>query len=186
MHYEKAVSSTVSKLDAAINVPRSGDCLNALQWINTLRLICNHGLGHSLSTNVLPDISTGVTDWSYESAQISFDSLKDASLAYCSQCKEDQSVTVLDYPDIEPSQLGEPRLSQDLQLLCSSCYELVPKSNDLFLEVYHHLPRCIRHRSPDPSTAMSSITAGKTTAATSTKTKSLLASLSQRTPGEKR
>ena len=185
-HYEKAVSCAVSKLDAAIIKPRSGDCLNALQWINTLMLICNHGLGHDLSTDVLPDISSDMNDWDYDRAQDSFDSLRDASLAHCSQCKDDQSVMVLETADPDACQLDEPRLSQSLQLLYSSCYEVAPKSKELFLEVCHHLPRCTRYRSSTTSTPNSEIVAGKTTALTSTIVKSLLASLSQREPYQKR
>lgn len=185
--YKDAVASTVRKLDAAIIAPRSGDCFNALQWINTLRLICNHGLIHRLPRERQPDISSNDIDWTRQRAQLAFDSLTDAALAYCSHCKQDLSTNVLETLEFDQILIDEPRLSEGLRLLCSSCYELVPNSEERFLQVCHHLPRCLAAR---PSSGVD--TPGLTTiaeitpTAASTKIRALLVDLSQRATGEKR
>lgn len=46
-HYDNFKGQTIHKIDLALDTSRANSSLNALQWITSLRLICNHGLdGH--------------------------------------------------------------------------------------------------------------------------------------------
>lgn len=185
--YKDAVACTIQKLDAAIIAPHSGDCFNALQWTNTLRLICNHGLSHSLPRERLPDVSSNDIDWTQKRAQLAFDGMTDAALAYCSHCKQDLSANILETLEFDQSSIDEPRLSEGLHLLCSSCFDLIPNSHERFLQVCHHLPRCLSARpSSSVGTPCLTTTAGIAPMATSTKIHALLVDLSQRATGEKR
>lgn len=185
--YKDTVACTIRKLDAAIIAPHSVDCFNALQWINTLRLICNHGLSHSLPKEWQPDVSSYDIDWTRQRAQLAFDSLTDAALAYCSHCKQDLSANVLETLEFDRTLIDEPRLSEGLRLLCSSCSELIPNSYERFLQVCHHLPRCLAAR-PSSSVGTLCLTtiAEIAPTAASTKIHALLVDLSQRATGEKR
>ena len=184
--YEEVRGDTIEKLDAAMDTSRSSNFLNALQWINRLRLICNHGV------SVNEPVNEAVIDeyiWCGATAQPVFDNLIDGGLAFCSRCGIDLSIKPL-----EPTQLNEctnddTRISKTLEILCISCFTEVRYSTEQFAEVCNHSPRCSvagTSSTSTPNMLNPSGMAYKGASSTSTKMVALLADLSNRQPQDKR
>jgi SWI/SNF-related matrix-associated actin-dependent regulator of chromatin subfamily A3 len=109
---------------------RSGLYSNALQWLNALRLICNHGVLESRRGQVLSE-KEGDDDkeeWNERKAQAAFQEMLCAGAAICSNCTANLSESY-ESPGQDSSDLGPLRLLSCLQLLCDTCFQ--EKSEEL-------------------------------------------------------
>ena len=113
--------------------------MNALQWVNKLRLICNHGVMQEKSDG--RDVMS-TSFWSEAEAQQRFDQLDHVGLAKCSNpdCDEDLSSALSS--DTDNTNVDEPRIAESLELLCVSCYETEAKRSKKYFRICNHLPRC--------------------------------------------
>ena len=186
--YESVKAKTVGEIDAVLETPGARSCLNALQSISSLRLICNHGV---IEKEEASPVIESKAQWNLDSAQQAFDSLWDIGQAYCMKCAQDLTFMMFDASDCRDTLSLQPRVSQDLQLLCPSCVEQRSGKLDAFLAVCNHLPRCTSSQSsgigtptapPDNHDNLGS----DTTKPASTKISSLIMSLSQCVTKEKR
>lgn len=124
--YDAAKIRTADMLDDAImsGSERRGLYLNALQWLNALRLICNHGVLESRRGQVLAE-KEGDDDkeeWNERKAQAAFQEMLCAGAAICSNCTANLSESY-EIPGQDSSDLGPLRLLSCLQLLCDSCFQ---------------------------------------------------------------
>jgi len=123
--YENAKQRTKKKLDDALatNPMQSGKYVNALQWLNQLRLICNHGHLQSKKgdENIPAQMPEQEISWDKETAQIAFDSLIASGTASCSMCMEEITEATFDASGEDEVKLRKPVLSMCLTLLCGSC-----------------------------------------------------------------
>jgi len=120
--YDRAKKGTIQKFDEAMasNPLQPGQYLNALQWLNELRLLCNHGLAHTKrdankSLTITPQ-DTHV--WNKSTANKAFETIVTAGEAACSVCGNNLNESggggaVSDFP--------RPFLSKCLTLTCGSC-----------------------------------------------------------------
>lgn len=121
-YYDKVKEGTIRKLDAAIstNPLQPGQYLNALQWLNELRLICNHGLVHSnrevhKTVNITPQ-NTQV--WNKSTANKAFETIVTAGQAICSVCGNSLSDGA---GEGSSSENPKPYLARCITLTCGSC-----------------------------------------------------------------
>ena len=152
-HYREVQMSARSKLHSIGEGSQTGATfINALQWLNKLRLICNHGLHDRTTIAEAPRSSQDSNvKWSEAEAQSRFDHLDHAGLAKCSapDCGQDLSSALSSEGD--DSNIDEPRLEESLELLCLSCYEKRMKDRSVkFFKVCNHLPRCEFSKSKFP------------------------------------
>ncbi|MCJ1426373.1 hypothetical protein MMC29_004276 [Sticta canariensis] len=185
-YYEEVRGYTIKKLDTAVDTSQSRSFLNALQWINRLRLICNHGV----SVNE-PAKEAAINEcfWSRETAQPVFDDLIDAGLAFCSRCSIDLSTKPLEVTPLGEFATNDARLSKTLKLLCHSCFTEVQHPTEQFAEVCYHTQKCSVARISSVSTPNMLTTSGmayRDISNTSTKISALLADLSSRQQPDKR
>jgi SWI/SNF-related matrix-associated actin-dependent regulator of chromatin subfamily A3 len=129
-YYDIVKQSTIQKMDEALaqNPLAPSQYLNALQWLNELRLICNHGLAHSRKA---PDrdkltaatAAAGAPDqpWNHKSASKAFETLVKAGQAVCQLCSENITEGT---GEAANSELPKPSLSRCLYLLCGSCVQI--------------------------------------------------------------
>lgn len=121
--YESAKSRTVQKLDEAlaINPVAPGMYLNALEWLNELRLICNHGLMHLRKEERRisnPTIVDG--PWTKVTAKKAFATLVDSGSAICKLCSANMAAGTGEADSFEHS---KPSLSKCLTVVCGSCIQ---------------------------------------------------------------
>ncbi|KAL9116700.1 MAG: hypothetical protein Q9187_006773, partial [Circinaria calcarea] len=123
--YEKAKIRTSRLLDIATDTDyaRRGTYINALQWLNTLRLICNHGILHSKrwSNKLATGVAGGSGTWNALAAQKAFESLLCAGAAICVGCSIDVVEATSEDLNMNTTQVPQFRLSECLFLLCGSC-----------------------------------------------------------------
>lgn len=126
-YYDTVKEGTIKKLDAAIstNPLQPGQYLNALQWLNELRLICNHGLVHSnrevhKTVNITPQ-NTHV--WNKSTANKAFETMVTANQAMCSVCG---NVLSDGAGEGSSSENPKPYLAKCLTLTCGSCVKDSP------------------------------------------------------------
>jgi len=116
--YDKVKDGTIKKFDEAMasNPVPTGQYLNALQWLNELRLVCNHGVLHSKREDKKPRMITlqDATTWSKSTANKAFETMIAVGEAVCSICGNilNEEVT---------SDSPKPFLSKCLVLSCASC-----------------------------------------------------------------
>ncbi|MCJ1473085.1 alpha-1,6-mannosyltransferase [Lambiella insularis] len=141
-YHDRIRTTTRSKLYDAYQLGSSMNFINALQWVNELRLICNHGITNIKATSILTDVSQRLSKWNPHEAQMVFDQLDDAGLAKCSnpECFEDLTSALSSETDTQ--NIDEPRIEQSLELLCFSCFHARENKPAGFLKVCNHLPRC--------------------------------------------
>lgn len=123
--YETIKSSTTQLLNEAIskNERESTLYLNALQRINSLRLLCNLGMAYFDRTKaVLQD-----SNWDLSTAQSAFESMESAGTASCNRCSVDLGVDLLNKSQLPSGEIYQPRLTRCLQLYCADCFRLVEK-----------------------------------------------------------
>jgi SWI/SNF-related matrix-associated actin-dependent regulator of chromatin subfamily A3 len=122
-HYERTKLITLRKFDSIERVSSTSSFVNALQWINGLRLICNHGLNYNPNseTGMSTSHSASLT-WNREAAEDCFEQLCHAGLAFCSACQTDLSQVSNDVLDCAGDRRDHPWLAQSLGLLCAPCF----------------------------------------------------------------
>lgn len=122
--YDSAKNRTVQKLDEALSVNpiASGMYLNALEWLNELRLICNHGMMHVKreSHKNSTVVAAAVGPWNKTMAKKAFTTLVDAGSAICKLCQTNMAAGTGEADSFEHS---KPSLSRCLTVVCGSCIQ---------------------------------------------------------------
>lgn len=124
--YDMVEGRTVQKLDEALssNPLAPGKYLNALEWLNELRLICNHGLMHSRKEPQKRSIAVSQDEpWNKATATKAFKILVSTGEAICKLCPTNMDQGTGDSTTIEVS---KPSLSKCLTLICGSCAQNRP------------------------------------------------------------
>jgi SWI/SNF-related matrix-associated actin-dependent regulator of chromatin subfamily A3 len=162
--YQEVRAQTLQLLDEAIAAHQSQSVLfsNALQKINTLRMMCNLGILERTSNVKRAAQSAGTvisTQWNVDAAQDSFNLLVSVGIASCVHCTMEIGASERD--DSSPSLRDHPRhrLTQCLRLWCGSCSEKLAASSTRVKHLCDHLPTCpsatvsiTYSLSPSPST----------------------------------
>lgn len=124
--YDSAKNRTEKKLDEALAVSplAPGMYLNALEWLNDLRLLCNHGLMHSRRepNKSSVTISHGGS-WNKSTAKKAFEILVSSGGAVCKLCQTNMAAGTGEADGFENS---KPSLSRCLTLICGSCIQNRP------------------------------------------------------------
>ena len=141
-YYQRVRSSTWNNLQAAGQEGSSTNFINALKWLNELRLICNHGLTNTRATQFLDDTRSCTPSWDELEAQLRFDQLDQAGLAKCSNPDCFQDLTSALSSETDTKHMEEPRLEESLELLCSLCFHARTGRANKFFKVCNHLPKC--------------------------------------------
>lgn len=143
-YYDEIKNRTIRKMDEALAMrPVLGtkEYLNALQWLNELRLICNHGLVHKSRKNHDNDDAAQLDartasqldampfqseelyrqPWTHKTASRAFETMVKAGQAVCVLCKENITEGT---GEAANSELPKPRLSRCFALVCGSCAQI--------------------------------------------------------------
>lgn len=136
-HYEKVKDGTLHRIDSANQGKPGATFLNALKWVNELRLVCNHGVANRHTIKTFEQEPVAEVGWGKPEAQDNFDRLDQAGLAKCSKCGQDLASTMTDEDHCD-----EPSISETLELLCSFCVGCEGESAARLIKVCNHLPRC--------------------------------------------
>lgn len=140
-HYERTKIATLRKLDSLEQVSSTSSFVNALQWINGLRLICNHGLNHQPTSEINVAVEQSIISWNSVAAQNFFEQLCDMNLARCSLCMIDLSQAFNDVLEYVGNHHDHPWIAQSLRLLCTFCFSRNSGGHG-FLPICNHLGRC--------------------------------------------
>lgn len=175
----------------AIDYTKRGTYLNALQWLNALRLIFNHGIMHSTREigQAPMDKSARSGTWSSSSAQTDFDNMLSAGAAICVGCSLDLTEATCGNVDMTTNEVPKPRLSECMFLICGSC--LLRCHNDsLMSSACLHNPKCPSievslTRSVETPTQLQRVTRVMKPTEVPTKRKALLADLQSYVDSEK-
>ena len=143
--YELAKIRTARLLDSAIatDYARRGTYINALQWLNALRLICNHGILHTKrrTRESATGAAGGFGTWNALAAQKAFESLLDAGAAICAGCSLDVGQAASEDSSMDTTEVPRPRLSECLFPLCGCCIlRYLEHSSDS--SACTHSPKC--------------------------------------------
>jgi len=178
-YYEKQKARTIQQFNDALSSspPKPGQYLNALQWLNELRLICNHGLGHSKrKEKAMLGAPQPSSAWTKEIADKAFETLVCARDAICSVCRD---ILTDGTGEGSSSDHSKPTLTSCLNLTCGSCIHDVMRGRSV--HKCSHSPACpSREVSWAPETAVGQVVEslpGINSAETSTKLKALMKSL---------
>ena len=153
-HYRRARSKALDTFKNAGEQNTGPAFLNALQWINELRLICNHGtMKMKGDTQIVEEPSA----WSMREAQIRFDQLEAVGLATCSnaECRQDLSSALSNETGAEHE--DEPWIGESLELWCSLCFRGQGQIATKVFRVCNHLPRRFQNddvRNEDPKASL--------------------------------
>ena len=143
--YDIAKTKTTNLLNSAIaaDYTYSGVYLNALSWLNDLRLICNHGASHSNRSRHLHAEINGeaLRAWNKELAQDAFISMIGTESAICAGCSKHLAGGLTEDEVLDGSEGLLPLLSECLSLVCGSCRRR-SIADPSFLNACKHLPRC--------------------------------------------
>lgn len=144
--YQKLRDGARHQLDSAQGSRVGTTFMNALKWVNQLRLLCNHGTVGQVSMTAQRQLPSH-EDWNDASAQTSFDELDQGGLAECSNasCKQDLSSVLTDEEHCD-----EPFISETLDLFCSSCVALEGEAASRLRKVCNHHPRRPTKPAPAP------------------------------------
>ena len=136
--YRKIRDGMLDHIDSADHSTPRTSFLNALRWVNQLRLLCNHGTMSSQTLKASREEPVAQWGWSELTAQTRFDDLDQAGLAKCSntECGQDLSSVLTD-----DDHCDEPSISEILELYCSPCVEREGESAARLQKVCNHLPR---------------------------------------------
>lgn len=137
-HYQRIKAKTLYSIDFADQETRGTTFLNALKWVNELRLMCNHGMSNLKETYNAEELPPA---WSIQEAQVRFDQLEAVGLAKCSnpECFQDLSSALSSETGAEHE--DEPWIDHSLRLLCSSCFKSQDQTTPRFFKICNHLPR---------------------------------------------
>jgi SWI/SNF-related matrix-associated actin-dependent regulator of chromatin subfamily A3 len=139
--YDKAKEGTIQKVELALasNPLKAGQYLNALQWLNELRLLCNHGLAqparHKKKTLEIEPQDTQT--WNKSTANKAFETILVDGDAACAVCDNVVSQVA---GRVSTSETRRPFLSKCLTLTCGSCVKDSPKGQ--MVPTCHHNPLC--------------------------------------------
>ncbi len=141
--YKAVKEKTLYNLDRAESNghgTRGSTLLNALKWVNELRLICNHGKRNPIE--IERSIQTP-TAWNALEAQACFDHLDEVGLAKCSDtaCCQDLSSALPNEADADHD--DEPWISESLGIWCSLCFKSKSKGkgDPNVFRTCNHVPR---------------------------------------------
>ncbi|TVY46997.1 putative SWI/SNF-related matrix-associated actin-dependent regulator of chromatin subfamily A member 3-like [Lachnellula occidentalis] len=130
--YNNVKESTIKKLDTALssNPLQPGQYLNALQWLNELRLLCNHGLAHSKRPVAKPlePSQQDIQVWTKASANKAFETILCAGEAQCSVCWE---LLRDGAGGGQNADIPKPHLTRCLTLICGFCFKSSPRSQQM-------------------------------------------------------
>ncbi|KAL8784379.1 MAG: hypothetical protein Q9195_009075 [Heterodermia aff. obscurata] len=138
--YQKIRDGALNQINSAYDGRSGTSYLNALKWVNELRLLCTHG---TASSQILRQKPVEQRGWSESEAQTYFDGLEQLGLAKCSNpdCGQELSSALTD-----DDHCDEPSISEILELYCSPCVERESEGAARLRRVCNHLPR----RSTEP------------------------------------
>jgi len=186
--YDTVKEGTIRKIDDAMeaNLMLPGQYLNALQWLNELRLLCNHGLAHA-KRNADKSLTITPQDtqvWNKPTANKAFETILCDDQAVCSICRNiladgGRGASSVEFP--------KPFLSMCLTLTCGSCVKEALGGQSTCL----HTPACKSVEVSWPSEYMGRAPTEKPLPTippeqVSTKLRTLLNSLQTCPEGEKR
>jgi SNF2 family DNA or RNA helicase len=178
-YYETQKARTIQQFNDALSSspPKPGQYLNALQWLNELRLICNHGISHSKrKQNAMLGVPQASSAWTKEVADKAFETLVCAGDAVCSVCRD---ILTDSTGEASSSEHSKPTLTSCLNLTCGSCIHDVTRGRSV--PKCSHSPPCpSREVSWDPEAAVGQVVKflpGIDSVETSTKLKTLMTSL---------
>lgn len=189
-YYDQVREGTIRRIDEALsnNPIKCGQYVNVLQWLNELRLICNHGLAHKKREGIKSNTSNAADTqaWNKSIANKAFETIESAGEASCSVCGN-----ALGYGASSGMDLGyaKPFLAACLTLTCGPCIKDSP--NGQLVPTCAHAPICKSAEvswTPDHSTSNGLATQLPNTSPdhVSTKIKRLLEDVQSSPPGEKR
>lgn len=141
-HYIRIKDRAYKRIAEATQTRSPTDFLNALHWVNELRLLCNHGIRNPIDFQLRDQLMTAQRSWNQIAAQIIFDQLEEAGLARCSNASCGSDLASVYSHETEMQNLDDPRLDESLEMLCSFCYQERVSQADKFFPVCNHLPRC--------------------------------------------
>jgi hypothetical protein len=121
--YASTKNYTVQKLDEALSISpiTPGRYLNALEWVNDLRLICNHGLMHSgRESHKTPAVVSSLGSWNKTTAKNALATLVNAGSAICKLC---QTNIAWETGESDSLKHFKPSLSRCLTIVCGSCIQ---------------------------------------------------------------
>lgn len=188
--YQRVKTKTLYNLDNVGGGRGGTEFINALKWVNELRLMCNHGPRNPKETQKIEGLPPA---WSLPEAQARFDQLDGVGLAKCSNsaCLQDLSSALSSETGAEHE--DEPYIGNSLELWCSLCFKAHGNTVAKVFRVCNHLPRRSQEqdeRNEDDKTSfdtgfsgLSSLTAFKKDDRLPTKVKRLLQDLLE-TPEE--
>ena len=145
-YYDRTKASANQQIDDSLSSypPQPGQYINALQKINELRLICNHGTSHSKrKQNPMLGIPQASSAWTKDIADKAFETLVCAGEAECSVCCD---ILASSTSEASSAERSKPTLTSCLYLICGSCHHGVGRGK--------HLPKCL-HNPPCPSREVS-------------------------------
>ena len=137
--YEQVKRKTVYSLDNVGKADGGVKFLNALKWVNELRLMCIHGTRKSRDVIEIQEIQPA---WSNQEAQARFDQLDGVGLAKCSNAACDQDLSSILSSETGADREEEPWIGESLELWCSQCFEDQGKTATKVSRICYHLPRC--------------------------------------------
>jgi SNF2 family DNA or RNA helicase len=143
--YEASKRTTLRKFKCDEQGASTSSFLNALQWINGLRLICNHGIAHQPMEDT-PPVSRNGFSTDCDLAQSCFEELLNADMVFCSECLQDLTTGADDETIISPDLKEHPLISEGLRLVCAACFSAVTPDEE-YRPVCNHIGRpCILRR----------------------------------------
>ena len=191
--YHRVKTQTRYKLDGVGVEGESTKFLNALKWVNELRLICIHGVRNIKAPQPTEHSPPA---WAVQEAQARFDQLDEVGLAKCSNfaCCEDLTSALASETGAEHE--DDPWISESLEIWCSVCFKGRGKTGSNVVKICNHLPRrskkqdaideeCEPYYEGDSSSRLSLITPMKDERLP-TKVRRLLRDLSEAPEGTKR
>lgn len=137
--YQRVKNQTVYQLDNVGGESGGTKFLNALKWVNELRLMCIHGMKDSRESC---KFEKDPLAWSAQGAQARFDQLDVVGLAKCSNAACLQDLSSAESSETRADNEDEPWISEALELWCSLCFKGQGKIDTKVLQICNHLPRC--------------------------------------------
>lgn len=136
--YQRVKAMTLNNLQNAGQGNHGATFLNALNWVNELRLICNHGLKNPIETQ---NTEEKPPEWSIQQAQARFDQLDEVGLAKCSNPSCCQDLTSALSSETGAEHEDEPWIGESLELWCSLCFKGQGKPAIKVVKICNHFPR---------------------------------------------
>ncbi|KAK5558978.1 hypothetical protein LTR46_003167 [Exophiala xenobiotica] len=129
--YALAKNCTIQQLNEALSMSpiAPGRYLNALEWVNELRLICNYGLMHSgRKPHKTPTGVSSAGSWNKTTAKNALATLVNAGSAICKLCHTNIAGET---GEIDSFEHFKPSLSRCLAIVCGSCVQTHEDGNQV-------------------------------------------------------